>query len=90
MLKVLDGQECQLDSKYARVFTKKRNVPMIVVANQLPGSLRNTGPIRERFMRLRFFSNRPNLEEERVIATLYKCFRRQIEQSQEQQALSIS
>lgn len=70
MLKVLDGQECLLDSKYARVFTKKRNVPMIVVANQQPGSLRNTGPIRERFMRLRFFSNRPNLEEERVIANI--------------------
>lgn len=25
ILKILDGQECRLDSKYARVFTKKRN-----------------------------------------------------------------
>ena len=36
LLRMLDGQECRLDSKYGKVFTKKRNVPIVMIANQIP------------------------------------------------------
>lgn len=31
-LKVLDRQECRLDTKYGKVFTKTKNVPIIMIA----------------------------------------------------------
>ena len=70
ILRILDGQECRLDSKYARVFTKKRNIPVVMIANRLPSAVMNDGPFEARFLRLRFHSNIRNLEEKRVIATL--------------------
>lgn len=73
LLKVLDGQECRLDSKYARVFKKKRNVPIIMIANKLPQIMERHGPFRARFFRIRFSTQIQNLEEERVIATLWGC-----------------
>ncbi|KAB5537986.1 hypothetical protein DKX38_015519 [Salix brachista] len=73
ILKVLDGQECRLDSEYARVFKKKKNVPIVMIANKLPQIMRQHGPFRARFYRVRFSSNIENLEEERLIATLYGC-----------------
>lgn len=76
ILKVLDGQECRLDSKYARVFKKKRNVPIVMIANKLPQIMRQHGPFRARFYRVRFSSNIEHLEEERIVATLYGCIMR--------------
>ena len=73
ILKVLDGQECRLDSKYARVFKKKKNVPIVMIANKLPQIMSQHGPFRARFYRVRFSSNIENLEEERIVATLYGC-----------------
>lgn len=76
LLKVLDGQECRLDSKYSRVFTKKRNVPIIMIANKLPQLMRDHGPFRARFYRIRFSTPISDLSEERIIATLYGCMER--------------
>ncbi|KAK9083552.1 hypothetical protein Scep_030023 [Stephania cephalantha] len=73
LLKVLDGQECRLDSKYAKVLQKKRNVPIIMIANKLPQIMEKHGPFRARFYRIRFSTTIQQLEEERVIATLYGC-----------------
>jgi hypothetical protein len=56
ILKVLDGQECRLDSKYS--LKKKRNVP---VANNLPETMSKHGPFRAR---VRFVTNLAKLEEE--------------------------
>lgn len=30
------GQVCRLDSKYGRILTKEKNVPILIIANQLP------------------------------------------------------
>lgn len=79
ILKVLDGQECRLDSKYARIFTKRKNVPIIMIANSLPSAMLKHGPFRARFLRLCFQSNLRNLNEERIIATLWGCCKRRIE-----------
>lgn len=76
LLKVLDGQECRLDSKYSKVFKKKRNVPIIMVANKLPQIMARHGPFRARFYRIRFSTQIQNLKEERIIATLYGCILR--------------
>ena len=78
IIRILDGQECRLDSKYARVFTYKRNVPVVMIANRLPRAIMNDGPFKARFLRLRFHSNIRNLEEKRVIATLWGCMQRRI------------
>ena len=80
ILKVLDGQECRLDSKYGRVFKKRKNVPIVMIANKLPTGMRQEGPFRARFLRLRFSSNIKNLEEERIIATLWGCIQRRLSQ----------
>ena len=81
LLKVLDGQECRLDSKYSKVFKKKRNVPIIMIANKLPQIMASHGPFRARFYRIRFSSNIEQLEEERIVATLYGCMVRRISKS---------
>jgi len=81
ILRILDGQECRLDSKYARVFTKRRNIPVVMIANKLPQAVKNDGPFKARFIRLRFHSKIRNLKEERVIATLWGCMQRRIAQS---------
>lgn len=81
ILRILDGQECRLDSKYARVFTKRRNIPVVMIANKLPQAVKNDGPFKARFFRLRFHSRIRNLKEERVIATLWGCMQRRIAQS---------
>jgi hypothetical protein len=44
-----------------------------MIANKLPQIMRQHGPFRARFYRVRFSSNIDNLEEERIIATLYGC-----------------
>lgn len=80
LLKVLDGQECRLDSKYRELFNKQRNAPIIMIANHMPWNLKQSGPMQERFLRLRFMSNIPVLQEERVIATLWGCLYRRINQ----------
>lgn len=81
LLKVLDGQECRLDSKYSRVFKKKRNVPIIMIANKLPQLMEKHGPFRARFFRIRFSTQIKNLEEERIIATLWGCLVRRATRS---------
>lgn len=80
LLKVLDGQECRLDSKYRDLFHKQRNAPIIMIANRMPWNVKKPGPMQERFMRLRFTSNIPMLQEERIIATLWGCLYRRINQ----------
>ena len=45
LLKMLDGQECRLDAKYSRIFTKKANVPIVMIANQLPAAF--MGPLKK-------------------------------------------
>jgi hypothetical protein len=79
LLKVLDGQECRLDSKYARVFTKKCNVPIVMIGNTLPKGLKSKGALQERFMRLRFANVMENLDEARLVATLWGCIQRRLE-----------
>lgn len=81
LLKVLDGQECRLNSKYSRVFRKKRNVPIFMIANKLPKIMERHGPFRARFFRIRFSTRIQNLEEERVIATLWRCLERRARKS---------
>lgn len=76
LLRILDGQECRLDSKYSRVFTKTKNVPIVMMSNEMPRSLTRKGPLQERFMRLCFRERILNLKEERVIATLWGCMQR--------------
>ncbi|WP_353803704.1 hypothetical protein, partial [Acinetobacter baumannii] len=44
MLRVLDGQECRLDAKYGEVLNKTRNVPIVLIANQIPSKIRSYGP----------------------------------------------
>ena len=80
LLRVLDGQKCRLDSKYGRIFYKKNNVPVITIMNSPPLSIRVRGPFHEQFMRLRFNSNIPKLQSERLIATLYGCMLRRLRQ----------
>jgi hypothetical protein len=81
LLKMLDGQECRLDSKYGKVLNKKRNVPIVMISNVIPSCLRHPGAFQERFMRIPFRSNLEALEEERVISTLYGCIKRRISRS---------
>lgn len=81
LLKVLDGQECRLDSKYSRVFKKKKNTPIIMIANKLPKVMEHHGPFRARFYRVRFSNQIQNLEEERVIATFWGCLVRRASNS---------
>lgn len=82
MLKLLDSQECKLHSKYSRVVKKKRNVPLILLANELPRSIMDKRTFGERFLRERAFTNMEDMREEIIIATLYGCMERRIKQSQ--------
>lgn len=82
MLRILDGQECRLDAKYGEVLNKTRNVPVVLIANQIPTKIRSYGPMQERVMRLRFNSRIPNINEERLILTLKGCILRRIQQQQ--------
>lgn len=78
LLKVLDGQECRLDSKYGKIYNKKVNVPVIMVANKLTRRIREKGPMQERFIRMRFITNIQEIQEERIIATLWGCIKRRV------------
>ena len=63
MLRILDGQECRLDAKYGEVLNKTRNVPIVLIVNQIPSKMRSYGPMQERVMRLRFNSRIANIDE---------------------------
>lgn len=76
LLRVLDGQPCQLDSKYSRVFTKTKNVPIVMIANVLPRCMK--GPFQERLTLLQFRKKLMNLKQERVVLTLWGCMVRRI------------
>lgn len=76
ILKVLDGQECRLDTKYGKVFTKTKKVPIIMIANKLPNSTRYHGPLRGRFIRVPFYPRITEIEEGRLLATLWGCVHR--------------
>lgn len=58
-----------------------KNVPIIMIANQLPRKLRTRGPLRERFMRLPFPTNIDELREERVIAAFWGCIERRAQRA---------
>lgn len=45
LFKMLDGQECRLDAKYSIILTKKANVPIVMIANQLPAAF--MGPLKK-------------------------------------------
>lgn len=77
---MIDGQHCRLDSKYGRIFTKENHVPIVMIANKLPQGMKGEGPFRERFIRLQFSTHIEDLEEERVIATLWGCVKRRLNQ----------
>lgn len=79
MLRVLDGQECRLDAKYGEVLKKTRNVPIVLIANNIPSQIRRYGPMQERVMRLRFSYRIPKIEEDRLILTLKGCILRRIQ-----------
>ncbi|KAA0057350.1 hypothetical protein E5676_scaffold216G00050 [Cucumis melo var. makuwa] len=54
---------------------KKVNVPLIIMRDSISTSFSVIDtPWDERIMSLQFFSNLPNLSEERVIATLWNAF----------------
>lgn len=75
LLKILDGQECRLDSQG---FTKVGNVPIVFIAQKLPKSITRYGPLQERFIRLPFNTRLDNLKEERIIATFWGCVKRRL------------
>jgi hypothetical protein len=78
LLKILDGQECRVESKDSTLFQKTRNVPIVMIGNKLPNCIKENGPFRARFHRMPFFTNIYDLREERVIATLNGCIRRRL------------
>lgn len=61
LLKILSGKECRLWSKDARIFHKKRNVPVVLIANQLP--LPRSINIPERFFLMHFQQHIHELKE---------------------------
>jgi len=80
ILRILDGQECRLDAKYSEIFRKTNNIPIILIANEIPQQCKHYGPLQERLMRLRFYTRIENIDEERIIKTLMGCIRRRIYQ----------
>lgn len=62
------------------LFHKKGNPPLVVVAASLEASADgiDPNPFRSRFIRLRFSSQIPDLDEGRLIATLWGCVRRRV------------
>lgn len=79
---MLEGQECRLHSKYdVRCFQKRRNLPIIMMSNTLPQLMKEDNAFRARYFRIRFTSQIKRIEEERVIATLYGCMVRRINQT---------
>ena len=53
-------------------------LPIIMIANELPRGVCFKGALRERFMRLRFINVINELDEGRIIATLFGCIRRRL------------
>ena len=43
-----------MDSKYARIFKRKKSVPIITIAKKLPQIMARHEPFRARFYRIRF------------------------------------
>lgn len=80
MLKVLDGQKCRLDCKYAKIFLKKKKIPIIMISNRLPALMEDNIPLRMRYNRLRMQTKIQKIEEEKVIPTLLGCINRRIMQ----------
>lgn len=62
------------------LFHKKGNPPLVVVAASLEASADgiDPNPFRSRLIRLRFSSQIPDLDEGRLIATLWGCVRRRV------------
>jgi hypothetical protein len=72
---ILDGQKMSLDSKYGRVFEKKRNVPIILLGNTLPYTY-NTDSFNSRVFEVHFFSDCPPIDPLRLSSTLFTlCMR---------------
>jgi len=65
LLRVLDGQQCWLDTKDGRLFNKRKNVSVVTIMSNPVRSFREQGPFHERFMRLKFHSRLPQLREDR-------------------------
>lgn len=61
------------EPKDSRVLHKKANVPIVMIANKLQAIMRDQGPFRARYIRM---TNIHDLDEGRIIATLWGCIRR--------------
>ncbi len=62
------------------IFQKKKNPPLVMVATSPEASAEDNdpNPFRSKFIRLRFYSPIPDLDEGRLIATLWGCIRRRV------------
>lgn len=60
----------------ARVIPQKKNVPVVLISRSLPHFMEQGCAFRERFMTLYFQSRLEDLEEARVISTLWGCMKR--------------
>ena len=69
------------EPKDERVFHKKANVPIVMIANKLQASMRDQGPFRARYIRMRISSNIHDLDEGRIFAKLWGCIRRRVRNS---------
>jgi hypothetical protein len=41
-------KDLRIDSKYSNCFTKKANLPIVMIANHLPDAFNKKGPLKER------------------------------------------
>ena len=65
---ILDGQQMQLDSKYGRVFEKRKNVGVILLGNSVPFPYREDS-FRSRVFEVHFFSKCDPIDPGRLAAT---------------------
>ena len=83
LLQMLGGNSFRLSIKSQAPFHKKRNVPIIVITdlpNRCLAALLMKAYTKEFLVRFKFTSKVAELQEERVIATLYGCILRRLQQ----------
>ncbi|CAL9138318.1 unnamed protein product (mitochondrion) [Musa textilis] len=80
LLGILDGREYILDCPNGSQFTKKRNVPVVAITNELSPSLLYDKSFQDLFIRLNLSGRIESLCEERLIATFLGCIKRRLHQ----------
>jgi len=69
-LKVLDDQHCRVNSKYKQILLKTQNVPIVIVASELPDFVKEKGSsLQARLIPLEFQHHTKHLEEDPLLAT---------------------